>query len=155
MDDVAILMAIERIKRLKGKYQRCVDSKDWEGLAECFTEDATAAYDSGKYSFSPGAKIVEFLRDSLGSSQVVSLHQVHTPEIDVLSENEARGIWYLQDYVINLEANTTLVGAGFYHDEYVRQEGEWKIRHTGYERTFEQWEDRGEHPSLKVRHRFG
>ena len=35
-----------------------------------------------------------------------------------------------------------LHGAGFYHDEYVKVGGEWKIAVTGYDRTFEQIEVR-------------
>jgi len=45
------LHELEAIKRLKYKYMRCLDQKRWEEMAECFTEDATAAYSGGKYSF--------------------------------------------------------------------------------------------------------
>jgi hypothetical protein len=31
-----------------------------------------------------------------------------------------------------------LNGAAFYHDEYVKVDGEWKIRSTGYERLYEE-----------------
>ena len=50
------------------------------------------------------------------------------------------------------DANTVLHGAGFYSDEYVKVNGAWKIKHTGYERTFEQIETR-EAP-LQMRTRF-
>jgi len=42
---------LEAIKRLKYKYQRCIDTKQWDELRDCFTEDAAAAYSSGKFSF--------------------------------------------------------------------------------------------------------
>ena len=153
MDDLQRLVAIEAIKRLKARYQRCVDTKDYEGLATCFTEDACAEYDGGKYSFAPREAIVDFLRGSM--RDIVTFHQVHTPEIDVLSDAEARGIWYLQDFVIAESDGMTQVGAGFYHDEYVKQDGEWRIRKTGYERTFELWQSHAEVPKWKLRHRFG
>ena len=39
MSDLALLLEIEAIKRLKYKYFRCLDSKRWAELAECFVED--------------------------------------------------------------------------------------------------------------------
>ena len=38
------LVAIEEIKRLKHRYFRFVDTKDWAGVAGCFVPEATAAY---------------------------------------------------------------------------------------------------------------
>ncbi len=42
------LEEIEAIKQLKYAYLRCLDRKDWAGLAETLAEDATSAHDSGK-----------------------------------------------------------------------------------------------------------
>ena len=72
----------------------------------------------------------------------VTQHQVHHPEIDLTSDTTAKGVWYLQDFVIDLDTNTILRGAGFYHDEYVKVNGEWKIKLTGYVRTYEEVEER-------------
>ena len=36
----------------------------------------------------------------------------------------------------------TIRGAAFYHDQYVKVDGAWKIKHTGYTRTFEQMQPR-------------
>ena len=47
----AVAEDIESIKRLKHKYFRCLDSKLWDEMAQCFTEDATTSYTDGKYSF--------------------------------------------------------------------------------------------------------
>ena len=50
----------------------------------------------------------------------------------------ATGIWALEDTVIDLQFHITLRGAAFYRDEYVKTGGRWQIKHTGYERTFEE-----------------
>lgn len=132
------LAEIEAIKRLKYKYFRCLDRKEWESMAECFAEDAETAFDSGKYSFQGRDAIMGFLKEGLGSPKAISMHHGHHPEIDILSPTSARATWYLEDIVIFLEANLTLHGAGFYSDEYVKIDGQWKIQRTGYERTFEE-----------------
>jgi hypothetical protein len=56
--------------------------------------------------------------------------------------------------VIDAERNTMLRGAAFYRDEYVKRGGEWKIASTGYERTFEEVQDRSEMPSLRITKRM-
>ena len=47
----ADLVEIERITQLKHRYQRCLDLKRWDEIAECFTADAVASYSAGKYAF--------------------------------------------------------------------------------------------------------
>ena len=140
---------IEAIKRLKYKYFRCLDSKLWDDLAECFTEDATTSYSSGKYSFQGREAIMQFLREGLGP-MMISMHHGHHPDIEITNDTTARCIWALEDYVIITQANMGLGGAAFYQDEYVRVNGEWKIKSTGYDRTFQEAWDRGETPSLKL-----
>lgn len=39
------LLELESIKRLKARYFRCLDTKDWEGWLSVFTEDATLEFD--------------------------------------------------------------------------------------------------------------
>lgn len=137
-------MDIEDIKRLKYAYLRCLDTKRWDELAATFTEDATSAYDSGKYAFTGRGAIMEFLRGALGNPKIVSMHHAHHPEIELIDSSNARGIWYLEDMVIFTEANMVIRGAAFYDDRYVKVGGRWLIRHTGYVRTFEEMLGRGD-----------
>lgn len=143
---------LEAIRQLKYRYFRALDCKDWDALGRTLTDDATTAYDSGRYAFAGREAILDFLRGALGSPRVVSMHHGHHPEIEFTGADSARGTWYLEDKVLFLDANTVLRGAAFYNDEYVRIDGKWKIRATGYERTFEEVEVR-EQP-LQARTRF-
>jgi hypothetical protein len=138
------LQQIELIKRLKYRYMRTLDLNNWTELADCFTEDAETNYDNGKYSFKGKANIIAFLKKFMDRPTQITQHHVHHPEIDLISDTTAKGIWYLQDIVIDLDADTTLRGAGFYHDEYEKVGGEWKIKMTGYSRTYEEIEQRSD-----------
>lgn len=140
---------IEAIKRLKYRYFRCLDSKLWDDLAQCFTEDATTSYSGGKYTYQGRDAIMKFLSEGLGPT-MISMHHGHHPEIEITGKTTARGIWALHDYVIVTQSNVSLRGASFYHDEYVKVRGEWKIKHTGYDRVFEEIWDRSETKSLKI-----
>lgn len=154
MDEIQKLVESEKIKKLKARYMRCLDAKEWDDLATCFAEDATSSYDAGTYSFEGRDAIMKFLSDSMGSPRFISKHQVHTPEIEVVSETEARGTWYLEDMVAVLDQGWGLEGTGIYRDEYVKRGGKWQIRHTGYERIFERTEKFGEDHAAKFKTRF-
>ncbi|MED5262126.1 MAG: nuclear transport factor 2 family protein [Myxococcota bacterium] len=154
MNEIEQLVESEKIKKLKARYMRCLDAKEWEELATCFAEDATSSYDAGNYSFEGRDAIMKFLTDSMGSPRFISMHHVHTPEIELLSDTEARGTWYLEDRVVVLDQGWGLEGTGIYSDQYVKCDGEWRIRHTGYERIFEMSERFGEDHAKKFKTRF-
>jgi hypothetical protein len=134
---VSDLEEIEAIKRLKYRYLRCLDQKRWDEIAECFVEEATTSYDGGKYAHEGRDRIIEFFRSALGP-ELITVHHVHHPEIELLSETTARGTWALEDTVIHTRREVTLRGAAFSSDEYVKVDGTWKIRSTGYERIYEE-----------------
>ena len=144
------LEAIEAIKRLKYKYMRCLDQKRWQEMAECFTEDATAAYSGGKYAYDGRDAILEFLETSMGRDSFLSSHRVHHPEIELTSDTTATGVWAMEDVVIDTHFHVTIRGAAFYEDEYVRVGGRWRIKSTGYRRTYEEIQNRKEVPGLKL-----
>ena len=144
------LEAIEQIKQLKYRYLRCLDQKLWREIGSCFTEDATAAYSGGKYSFDGRDAIVAFLERSMGAETFLSSHRVHHPEIEITGPNTATGVWALEDVVIETRWEITIRGAAFYSDEYVLQDGSWRIQHTGYKRTYEEIQSRKEMRGLRL-----
>ena len=142
------LIAIEEIKRLKYKYVRCLDQKRWDEIAELFVPDAVASYGGGAWSFDGRDAIVEFLRSSMGSQQFLSAHRVGQPEIDITGPDTATATWALMDLVLQLEFGIDIRGAAFYEDTYVKVDGHWKIKSTGYKRTYEELEPRSKEITL-------
>jgi uncharacterized protein (TIGR02246 family) len=145
------LVEIEAIKRLKHGYVRALDLKQWDQLETLFLPDATASYSDGKYAFEGRDAIMEFLRNAMGSSNMLTSHKVHQPEIDLTGPDTATGVWALDDVVIVLEHNVTIRGAAFYRDEYAKVDGAWRIKHTGYERVFEEMQPRSADIRLTAR----
>ena len=138
------LLEIEKIKQVKARYLRGLDTNDWDLFASSMTEDCSGRYNSGKLSFDRREEIVSFMRENLSGEKVLTLHQGHQPEIEVIDETSARASWYLQDIVIHLEAGVRIYGSAIYADEYRKENGEWKICATGYRRVFEAVEPLGE-----------
>lgn len=132
------LVEIHRIEQLKYRYVRFLDQKRWDDMEALLTEDCTASYGGGTYTFGDRAAIMEFLRTSMGSTSMLSSHRVTHPEIELAGDGTASGIWALQDVVVHLDFGVTIQGAAFYEDRYRIVDGEWRITHTGYKRTYEE-----------------
>lgn len=141
---------LEAIKQLKYRYLRHLDCKQWDELAACFAEDAEVSYGDGKFSFRGRDAIMAFLEKALGSSHLVTAHRVHQPEIELLGDDAARGLWALDDVLIDTRSQISLRGAAIYSDEYVKVDGAWRFRSTGYRRIFEETESRADTPSLRL-----
>lgn len=142
------LEEMEAIKRLKYKYVRCVDSKLWDDLAQCFVQEATTDY-GGKYRLAGLGAILDFFR-KYNPPDVVTKHHVHHPEIELTGAETARATWALEDYVISLKGDWSHHGTALYHDEYVKTDGQWRIKHTGYKRIFSERWTRSETRSLEL-----
>ena len=124
MDSIEELLAIESIRTLKARYFRTMDSKDWPGLASCFTSDLVADFREAPGMLAQGRdNYMRSLQEALGDSPTV--HHGHTPEIEIIDKAHARGIWAMDD-IVEL-AGLSLRGWGHYHEEYRREQGEWKI----------------------------
>ena len=122
-----VLEDIEAIKRLKVQYCIYVDNYDAEGIVSLFTEDAV--FDAGIRGRREGRE--ELLNFFRGSRQRLPfyVHMVMNPMIDV-DGDRAKGIWYLFQASTMAEGNQALWGSGRYDDDYVRIDGEWKIRNS-------------------------
>jgi len=147
---LADLLDIHAIQRVKHRYFRCLDQKAWDELESCFTEDATASYGGGAKELSGRAEIMGFLTESMGSPRMLTSHRGTQPEIDLVGPGEATGVWALEDVVIHQDLDVTIHGASFYDDRYVKVDGSWLIRSTGYRRTYEEIWPRTSIAGLKI-----
>ncbi len=116
---------IEQIRRLKSRYFRCLDTKQWAELRACFAKDFTARI-QGPHPDIEFNSADEFIAmNSQMLADVPTVHQGHTSEIDILDGEQARGIWSMYDRVELPDAG--FEGWGHYHEEYRKEEGDWKI----------------------------
>lgn len=138
----ADLVEIEEIKAVKYRYLRAVDTRDWDLLATTLTEDATSAYSNGKLSYEGRDAIIEFLSESMPVKDMLTSHKVHQPEIELTGPATATARWALEDVVIIVPAGLTIRGAAYYEDRLEKEDGQWRIAHTGYRRLYEEMSGR-------------
>jgi hypothetical protein len=132
------LEELEAIRQLKYAYFRLLDTKRFTELGALLTDDVTTAFQSGALSFQGREAVVGFLTESLGDPGIITLHNGHHPEIALHGSETASGTWYLEDRVIVPEHDFEIHGTAIYRDEYAKAGGGWRIRHTGYDRIFEE-----------------
>ncbi|MDB5480826.1 MAG: hypothetical protein JWO83_1879 [Caulobacteraceae bacterium] len=154
MDNVERLLAIEEIRQLKARYWRCMDTKDWDGLAQVFAPDAvfdlsqvnsvrhpltgewTPPYGDESAVYRGHAAVLKMIRDSV--ARLVTVHHGHMGEIEITSETTARAIWAMEDLIHNVpgESRMFMHGFGHYHDTYVRLDRGWAIQTTRITRLY-------------------
>jgi SnoaL-like domain len=125
MDDGTALLEIEAIKQLKARYCRLLDTKDWQGWRGLFSDDFLSDTSQAGGKVIRGAdEFVAFTRKGLRNQATV--HQVHAPEIELMSPTTARGVWALED-VVRFGPGVNLRGYGHYTETYEKIDGRWVI----------------------------
>ena len=123
------LWDIEQIKQLKARYFRCIDTKEWEQFAELFTADCVHYLPQESAKGSVGNE--EYFRDMKAQlDHGMTIHHGHMPEIRLLSDTEAEGIWSMFDYVeTELPSGPIRIqGYGHYYETYRKgSDGAWRI----------------------------
>ena len=130
---MSIADTLEDIRAVKARYCRFLDTKDWEALGGLFTEDAVldVREDTGLAPIQGRAAIVTQIRAAVEFASTA--HQVHSPEITLVDEDEATLIWAMQDRVVwptggsPIPGVASITGYGHYHERYVRRDGRWHI----------------------------
>lgn len=141
MDTAERLAAIEEIKQLRAKYWRCIDAKQFDDIADLFTEDAW--FDSSEAQFDPvlgqqpGSEpaelwstrqvIVDKIRAGMPEG-LQSAHMGHTPEVEILTDTTASAIHPFNDR-LTMPGILSFNGYGYYYDTYEKgTDGKWRVK---------------------------
>jgi hypothetical protein len=143
LDSLFRLEAQEDIRRLKARYFRCVDTKDWPGFEALLTPDvvlertfSSSVLDPWTGQWRPPIAdapqrvvgrdaVMAAVRKAVGA--VRSVHHGFMPEIDILGPDEARGVWAMSDELRDRQGRLIFRGAGHYHETYRRLPSGWAI----------------------------
>ncbi|MEU4680318.1 nuclear transport factor 2 family protein [Micromonospora sp. NPDC023737] len=120
------LEAVESIKKLKARYWRFVDEKNYDEFVKLFSADPKIMMHGTAWK-SP-REMASVMRDYIGSSPTV--HHGHMPEIEITGPDTASGIWALEDIVPFQAGENVPVGYrgyGQYRETYKKIDGQWLI----------------------------
>ena len=123
------LLDLEDIRRLKARYFRTLDHKDWDGFGDVFARDAVLEVPEAALVANGREAIVAAVSGPLTGARTV--HHGHMPEIELTGPDTAKGTWAMADYVEWAPAENGqrvgLQGYGHYLEDYVREDGAWRI----------------------------
>jgi hypothetical protein len=121
----------------KARYCRMMDTKDWAGWADCFTEDLVLdTTPAGGYRIEGRDAAIAAVLGSIGNASTA--HHVHNPEIVFDTDGQgASAIWAMNDRVEMAEDRREAIGEyghtgyGHYRERYVKcADGKWRIKET-------------------------
>ena len=119
----------------KARYCRCLDTKDWAGYADVFTEDLVLdTTPAGGYKVEGRDAAIRMVRGSIETAKTA--HQVHNPEMTFAADGRsAEVIWAMNDRVAWGEDRIPAMGSlghtgyGHYREHYVKcPDGKWRIQ---------------------------
>ncbi len=120
------------ICEVKARYCRTLDTKDWAGYTDCFTEDFVLDTPPDGNVHHGREEAVKYVRSCVETS--VTTHHIHNPEVTFDGPDAADVIWALQDRNSWSEERREQMGCsghtgyGHYHERYVRcSDGKWRI----------------------------
>ena len=131
MDPLRRMVELEELRRLKAAYFRFYDTKDWDNWLSLLTEDATLCAEPNTIWEQAQQPLFLKGRKAIGdyligrASLRTTVHHGHTPEIELMSDTEATGIWAMED-IIEYE-DQCLHGHGHYHETYRKVDGQWRF----------------------------
>jgi hypothetical protein len=121
------LLAVEEIKKLKARYFRYLDLHWWDQLREVFTEDAV--FEIAESTAPPANREAFIARTTTHLSEAMTAHHGHMPEIEIIDDTRATGVWSMFDLVEPSAASgyPVLTGFGHYTEQYRQDGGQWRI----------------------------
>jgi ketosteroid isomerase-like protein len=114
---------IEEIKKLKSSYIYRINERDWDGVLDCFWEDA--AVDFGPFGKFEGQTLKKFFKEDFPPVTTFTLHMTADPIIEV-NGDKAKGKWYMHESGTWTEGNRAFWCTSKYEDEFVKREGRWR-----------------------------
>lgn len=140
MKDLSDLLIAEQIKQLKARYFLALDRRDAAAYNAVFgptgvfdiSQFDVAAIEAGRVPPGPvlrgGEEIAGFVLPSLDG--IRSGHRGFNPMIEIVSADEARATWAMEDWFQGPDGAIRLAGFGYYEDVYKRTDGAWVIAHS-------------------------
>ena len=128
----AQLLELFEIQRLKSQYFLFVDTKQWAQLRELFTDDLFIFADDSPVPeetvpvFTSADAFIDYL--TVAFATTISVHHGHTPDLQLIDERTATGIWAMYDWTDDQSTGIAKQGFGHYHEEYRKgDDGRWRI----------------------------
>jgi len=129
---IARLEDIEAIKQLKLRYFYACDARDVAGVQACFTA-TNLLIDAGFIGqYNKVEDFTDMFASMTASSSHLDQHYGIAPEIKIIDDTHASGRWRILFQLLESEKGVVQFMGGYYADQYIKENGEWRIQKTVY-----------------------
>ena len=135
--DMQTLLAKLQVRETIEDYLVCLDNRDWDGIASCFTEDSESLYNCEPQVIRGGKGVAEFLHRI--TAYLATNHSLSNLHIEITADGaatcESRVIAWCQfgDHRTGRISMRSIR----YLDELVKVGGKWRIRKRLHEPYFQ------------------
>jgi len=135
------LSDIESIRQMRYRYWRAIRDVDLDALLVLFSKNPCADFGLGEQMVAVGKEAVEKLyKTTVGTWKPQGQYpRGFVPEIEVTSDKTARGTWMVEAQVLDREKRLVTNVGCLYDEEYVKEDGQWKIRRLKTNFTYNQY----------------
>jgi hypothetical protein len=141
--EIGKLLAIEDIKQLKARYCRAIDEDRLHDWRDVFSDDAVILTPEVRERLKIVGidEILRFANSALEGT--IRVHHLHAPEITIANDEEATGIWALEDNLYWRSEKPNMFGAkrhfrgfGHYREKYRKTSAGWRITEMALSRVY-------------------
>jgi len=135
------LSDIESIRQMRYRYWRAIRDVDLDTLLALFSENPCADFGLGEQMVAVGKGAVEKLyKATVGTWKPQGQYpRGFVPEIEVTSDKTAKGTWMVEAQVLDREKKLVTNVGCLYDEEYVKEDGQWKISRLKTSFTYNQY----------------
>jgi hypothetical protein len=125
MDRLDLLLAHIEICNAKSRHIMLLDTGQLDAYAQMLTDD----YELDVTAVAPipvvkgRSAAMSLIRQMVSNTKIV--HHVHIPSIEI-DGDVAHATWPMHDITVNGPELPRLLGYGYHHDRWERQDGQWK-----------------------------
>ena len=133
------LSDIESIRQMRYRYWRAIRDVDLDALLALFSKNPCADFGLGQPA--EGREAVEKLyKGTVGTWKPQGQYpRGFVPEIEMTSDKTAKGTWMVEAQVLDREKRLVTNVGCLYDEEYVKEDGQWKIRRLKTNFTYNQY----------------
>lgn len=114
-----------QITALMHRYATGIDTKNWELLASCFTEDAVSDY--GEIGVWRSAHEITDYMAATHADMPNTKHMMHNVVVEVTDADHATAVTYVHVVLVLADPSQWIDAVGHYDDVLVRRDGQWRI----------------------------
>ena len=133
------LSDIESIRQMRYRYWRAIRDVNLDALLSLFSENPCADFGLGQPAEGKEA-VKKLYRDTVGTWKPQGQYpRGFVPEIEMTSDKTAKGTWMVEAQVLDREKKLVTNVGCLYDEEYVKENGQWKISRLKTNFTYNQY----------------